>query len=319
MPPTLADLRSEFHQAMHGTLFAQRGAKPTKAQKAAGTPLTPNFSPAKVWGGPFPVMTCADGSNTASVMLSDGVAKRLGVPLGPALYLEGGESGSRFERFTTDFLADSLALFSHLLPRPLTITSGPTISKYAQFAHLAKLQGYVDQLPELEVAIGGEYLVNPDILIGFDPEDDVSLNKGGANLGPDTGSLSFIRGSASGLPILHASVSCKWTMRRDRAQNSRLEALNLVRNRKGRLPHIAMVTMECDPEILASLCLGTGDIDCVYHAAMHELLDACEELALKWPVARHKLDWPAKHDRLKRLVDGSRLRDISDLPLDLLV
>src|SRR3954462_3944227 len=85
--------------------------------------------------------------------------------------------------------------------------------------------------------------------------------------------------SNSTLPILHASISCKWTMRRDRAQNTRLEAFNLVRNRKGRLPHVAAVTMECDPDILGSLCLGTGDIDCLYHGALTELMSATEAAA----------------------------------------
>jgi hypothetical protein len=307
--PTLDRVRSDFHASMNGYLLTQRGAKGS---------LQPKFKTSERWGGTYPVMTCADGDNIASVILSDGVGKRVGAPLSPAAYLEGGESGTRFERLTAQFLDDSLALFKHLLPRPLTILSGSEISDYAQFSHLARIQEYVEKYPELEAAFGGEYLVDPDILISFDPDDDASLNAGGAGLSAGSASHSFTRASYSYLPILHASVSCKWTMRRDRAQNSRLEALNLVRNRKGRLPHIAMVTMECDPEILASLCLGTGDIDCVYHAALHELLDTAETAAKKWPKKVGRLDWPHKHNRLTRLIDGSRLRDISDLPLDLL-
>jgi NgoMIV restriction enzyme len=108
-------------------------------------------------------------------------------------------------------------------------------------------------------------------------------------------------------------------MRRDRAQNTRLEALNLVRNRKGRLPHVAAVTMECDPEILASLCLGTGDIDCVSHAALHELIEAAEDAANTMPPPRRGATWPEKLESLRRMVDGSRLRDVSDLPLDLMI
>ncbi len=103
-------------------------------------------------------------------------------------------------------------------------------------------------------------------------------------------------------------------MRRDRAQNTRLEALNLVRNRKGRLPHVVAVTMECDPEIVASLCLGTGDIDCVYHGALVELLDAAQEAADEFGGS-----WIKTRESFNRMVDGSRLRDIADLPLDLLV
>lgn len=77
--------------------------------------------------------------------------------------------------------------------------------------------------------------------------------------------MADIRKVNGGKPLLHASVSAKFTMRSDRAQNSRTEALNLIRNRKGHLPHIVVVTAEPMPNRLASLALGTGDIDCVYH------------------------------------------------------
>ena len=58
--------------------------------------------------------------------------------------------------------------------------------------------------------------------------------------------------------FLHASISCKWTIRSDRSQNTRTEALNLIRNRKGPLPHIVAVTAEPLPTRIASLALGTG-------------------------------------------------------------
>lgn len=77
--------------------------------------------------------------------------------------------------------------------------------------------------------------------------------------------MSALRSSNGGKPILHASISCKWTIRSDRAQNARSEALNLIRNRKGNLPHVMVVTAEPTPSRLASIALGTGDIDCVYH------------------------------------------------------
>ncbi|MBZ0299911.1 MAG: restriction endonuclease, partial [Anaerolineae bacterium] len=59
--------------------------------------------------------------------------------------------------------------------------------------------------------------------------------------------------------------------RNDRAQNARTEALNLIRNRKGGVPHIVSVTAEPLPTRLAALALGTGDLDCVYHFALNEL------------------------------------------------
>lgn len=108
---------------------------------------------------------------------------------------------------------------------------------------------------------------------------------------------------------MHASVSAKWTMRSDRAQNSRTEALGLIRNRKGHLPHIVVVTGEPLPSRLASLATGTGDIDCVYHFALYELIEA---VAKYGKAGREDLI-----EQLNALVDGKRLKDISDLPLDL--
>ena len=111
--------------------------------------------------------------------------------------------------------------------------------------------------------------------------------------------MADLRKKNGGKPILHASVSAKWTMRSDRAQNSRTEALNLIRNRKGHLPHIVVVTGEPLPSRLASLALGTGDIDCVYHFALYELLDAVRDYD--------------SHERediietLENLVEGKRL------------
>jgi hypothetical protein len=82
----------------------------------------------------------------------------------------------------------------------------------------------------------------------------------------------------------------------------------LIRNRKGRLPHVVVVTGEPMPSRLASLALGTGDIDCVYHFALPELIQALSVLGL----SDHK-------EQLDTMVDGKRLRDIADLPLDLAV
>ncbi len=107
-------------------------------------------------------------------------------------------------------------------------------------------------------------------------------------------------------PILHASISCKWTLGSDRGQNARTEALNLIRNRKGHLPHVVAVTAEPLPTRIASLALGTGDLDYVYHFALPELQESIAEI-----------DNEDQMDMLMILIDGRRLRDISDLPFDL--
>ncbi len=48
-----------------------------------------------------------------------------------------------------------------------------------------------------------------------------------------------------------------------------------------------------------------GDLDCVYHIALPELLAACEA--------------DEEMDVINDMVVGRRLRDIADLPLDLAV
>ena len=106
--------------------------------------------------------------------------------------------------------------------------------------------------------------------------------------------------------MLHTVVSCKWTLRSDRAQNARSEALNLIR--KGRLPHVVVVTGEATPVRISLLALGTGDIDCVYHFALPELVDAVGEKGGE-----------DTKELLDMMIEGKRLKDIADLPLDLAV
>ena len=118
---------------------------------------------------------------------------------------------------------------------------------------------------------------------------------------------SALRVANGARAALHASVSCKLTIRSDRVQNTRSEALNLVRNRKGRLPHIVAVTAEPLPSRIAAIALGTGDMDCVYHFALTELIETLREQD------RETLEL------VETMVEGQRLRDIADLPLDLVI
>lgn len=312
--PTLAALRRDYHQSLIQTLWGHRNRPRTTAPWYV-----------TIEGADRPVFNTADGHNAVSVLLSEGTARRVGVPVAVRTG-QGSTSGSSFERCTSTFLSDALDLFAHLNVRHL-ITAPPathfgprrplparSIGSFAQYEHLVAIQLAVQGDPQLQAALGGDYLVKPDILVLFEPLTDADINAGGAGLTNTIATRTPIRQANTVRPILHASISCKWTMRRDRAQNTRLEALNIVRNRKGRQPHIMAVTMECDPEILASLCLGTGDIDCVYHGALVELIAAAEEAS-----SLYGGTWTTTLGSLRRMVGGSRLRDIADLPLDLLV
>jgi hypothetical protein len=127
---------------------------------------------------------------------------------------------------------------------------------------------------------------------------------------PNVANLTAFRARNVGAEtkIMHASISCKLTIRSDRSQNTRTEALNLLRNRKGHAPHMVAVTAEPLPTRLASLALGSGDLDCTYHIALPELFEAA-----RTPGCEDQLDM------LSQLIEGRRLRDIADLPLDLAI
>ena len=177
----------------------------------------------------------------------------------------------------------------------------------------AKLAEAVQSDPVLQAALGNDYVVAPDIIVARRPEPDGKINAPFPVVDDAVAGLSDLRQRPTGepqrAPILHASISAKWTMRSDRAQNSRTEALNLIRNRKGQTPHIVVVTGEPSPSRLASLALGTGDIDCLYHAFLPELVASVDELEGREDLA----------ELVHTLVDGKRLKDIADLPLDLAI
>ena len=69
-----------------------------------------------------------------------------------------------------------------------------------------------------------------------------------------------------------------------------------------------MVTAEPTPNRIASIALGTGEIDCVYHFALDELV-----LTLSNQNREESIEL------INTMISGKRLKDISDLPLDLAI
>lgn len=225
----------------------------------------------------------------------------------------GQSSGSIFEREVMTFLAATFPKLQHIRPGAWHILqlgnqSQIKTSDFAQYEHLAYLTHLMKADAQLAAVLGNGYMVAPDVIIYRDLCTDEELNAPEDIVDEASAKAAALRKTNGGKPILHASVSAKWTMRSDRAQNSRTEALNLIRNRKGSLPHIVVVTGEPAPSRLASLAMGTGDIDCVYHFALYELMEAVREAGAD-----------DAGILLKTLTDGKRLKDISDLPLDLCI
>ena len=249
----------------------------------------------------------ADGASRSSVELAQGIMDRIGS--NTAGRLAGQVSGSKFEQITRVFLERTFLCLSHLRPGSWDFNpSKHLIAKFEQYSHLAELSELTALNPKLAAVLGNDYVIAPDIVLIRNPEPDSTINRNETLIDGMVASRASLRAASGALPHLHASVSCKWTLRSDRAQNARSEALNLIRNRKGRLPHVVVVTGEPLPSRLASIALGTGDIDCVYHFALNELMDTIETM-----------DLDDSRELMDAMVEGKRLKDISDLPLDLAV
>ncbi len=256
----------------------------------------------------------ADSGNQASMALAEQVAEKLEASTGrkPCKGPPREQTaGTVFASLTKDFLDQAFNHLHHLRPGAWVFSTSQEkggITRHFQYEHLADLQGVLNENPELRATLGGDYLVVPDITIARQPVSDADINERERFVSEAGAFATYtpLRVSVNRRSILHASVSCKWTIRSDRSQNTRTEALNLIRNRKGKVPIVVAVVFEPLPTRIASIALGTGDLDCVYHGALHELHAAIDELENE-----------DQKEMLDTLIRGRRLRDISDLPFDL--
>lgn len=253
----------------------------------------------------------ADKSSKLSVAIALGIANKLMAETHEKTV--GQTTGAKFEQLNMEFLTNTFPYLQNLRPGKWHITklgnrNTMKTSSFAQYEHLEYLNELTSNDKKLAALMGNDYMVAPDVVVYRETVSDEEINEHQIMVDDSVTTMADLRKKNGGLPILHASVSAKWTMRSDRAQNSRTEALNLIRNRKGNLPHIVVVTGEPMPARIASLALGTGDIDCVYHFALYELMEAIKHI--------HAED---AEEMLHVLIDGKRLKDISDLPFDLAI
>jgi hypothetical protein len=176
------------------------------------------------------------------------------------------------------------------------VTYGP-ISAFEQYRHLERLDRLVRRNEFLRAEIGRDYLIEGDVIVSFAPpglpqlppavQQDIATRWRGVP--PPV--LEGMR------PVLHAAISLKWTIRSDRVQNIRHEGVILTRVRRGRQPHVSVVTLEPLPTRLASIARGTGEVDAVYHVLFEELWDAT-----------HAVGNDEQKATLEELVDQGRLR-----------
>jgi len=260
-------------------------------------------------GIPFP--NFADGDNKSSRDIAWGILEQMGCAHN-IRKLSGQTAGKLFEQLTKNFIQEVFNRLIHLRPGTWIYSTNSVISEFEQFNHLAYIDDVIRNDKRLEAALRGGYIITPDIVVSRSSVADEEINAYGEVISAEDSSANLTPFRQVNRPvatkILHASISCKWTIRSDRAQNTRTEALNLIRNRKGPLPHVIAVTAEPTPHRLASLALGTGDLDCVYHFALYEMIQAIQDLGLEDALVE-----------IQMMVEGKRLRDISDLPFDLAI
>jgi hypothetical protein len=228
----------------------------------------------------------ADVGGAESLRITGEIYRAMGVDRSAKTSLDesagtSGESGAALERCIADDLLTSLhRLDPH---RTWQVTRQGLAADYAQFEHLNALQQLFETHPELRTTLGRDYQVRTDVYVGVLQSDDLFAK-----------------------PFLHAAISCKWTIRSDRVQNVRHEFATLVRNRRGRLPHLVLVTAEPLPSRLISIARGTGEVDTVYHL-MHDELDA----------AVAKVATPMQQEHWAELVEQRRIKPYKALARDL--
>jgi len=217
---------------------------------------------------------CADSDNRPSIKIAHEILSFLGIAdgvVGPI------DPGSALEQDVMEWLSTELPAIAP--DRDWRVHRHRLVTNFVQYAHLMRLQGIIDadDTKTLKTEIGGDYMVSPDVTVSL-PVVDAEM--------------------------LHASVSCKWTIRSDRVQNIRHEAVILTRHRRGRQPHIVAVTAEPLPTRIAAIARGTGEVDGVYHVAL---------AALQAGTAAHGTT--EQRDVLDELVGQHRLFDLTTLPL----
>jgi len=257
------------------------------------------------------VPNMVDEADSARADIGRRISRLLGLPLANALaprqFID-----HQFAELTEEFVRRALSAMEHLMPGSWIVSGkgvSPGTDLFGVSRDLMGLQAVLARSSQLRDALGACGVITPDIIIARRPEPDELINAAGEILSERDERIARwapLRERNQQKPILHAVISCKWTMRGGRAPNARTEVLNLLRNRQGNGLRTMVVTAEPSPVHLVSIAVGADDVDCAYHVALPELVRAFAEAGNE-----------AYIEQLRELVDGRRLRDISDLPLDL--
>ncbi|MGW0461161.1 NgoMIV family type II restriction endonuclease [Streptomyces tendae] len=228
------------------------------------------------------VPNSADCDSSTSKALAGQILDFLGVATNTVLPQTPESLGPALEQGVSFDLASSLP--ENDQRRHWHVDHKKVISDFSQYSHLRKVADAVRANPTLRTDLGVDYLIKPDVTVGVSQESTGQQVK----------------------PFLHAAVSCKWTIRSDRVQNIRHEFLQMIRHRRGRLPHLVTVTAEPMPSRIAAIARGTGEVDAVYHIAFDALQAAVDAVGSK-----------QQQDDLAECISQGRLRPYEALVLTL--
>ena len=126
------------------------------------------------------VLSIADGSSAVSRNVAASLVNRLGIAR-TAIKGDGQSSGAAFETVIANFLRSTFLQLSHLRPGAWEICDTAThgkvqIANFAQYEHLMRLKEKADADPDLRAALGGDYLIAPDVVVLRTAEPDEVLN-----------------------------------------------------------------------------------------------------------------------------------------------
>ena len=162
----------------------------------------------------------ADSSSKLSISIAQGIARRLTAKIQEKTV--GQTMGAKFEQLNMEFIEDTFPHLQNIRPGKWHIAklgnrNSIKTSSFAQYEHLDYLSQLTKEDARLAASMGNDYMVAPDVVVYRETESDEILNEQQMIVDKSVCSLSDIRKTCGGLPILHASVSAKWTMRSDRA------------------------------------------------------------------------------------------------------
>ncbi len=143
------------------------------------------------------IPSVADKGSKISVGIAKAWVEQLGTTQ-ESIKSSGQTAGKSFENAVTDYLKSTFSLFGHIRPGSWSVLSGSNrasvrISNFEQYQHLLRLSEKAEQDPDLKAILGGDYLIEPDVVVVRDAEEDIFLDPKGEILTSDYSTMTPLR------------------------------------------------------------------------------------------------------------------------------